>query len=152
MFGIGFEHLLVIFIVVLLVVGPGKLPEVARALGRGYAEFKKTMDGLKNTMDRDDTVRGLKEEFRSAQREVNLKKHFAQNLILDQGAAIKATVYDEPRKAFETPLVEEGSGPLAQLGDRSVPPSPGQGVEAVISSPGIGEIRTEAISETPPKI
>jgi len=72
-------------VVVLLVVGPDKLPDVARALGRGFAEFKRTMDDLKNTMDQDDTVRGLKEEFRSAQREVNLKRHFAKSLIMDQG-------------------------------------------------------------------
>ena len=78
MFGIGFEHLLVIMVVILLVVGPNKLPDVARALGRGYAEFKRTMDELKSTMDQDETVRGLREEFRSAQREVNLKKHLAQ--------------------------------------------------------------------------
>ena len=57
MFGIGFEHLLVILVVALLVVGPNKLPDVARALGRGYAEFKRTMDELKSTMDQDDTVR-----------------------------------------------------------------------------------------------
>lgn len=156
MFGIGFEHLLVILIAVLLVVGPNKLPDVARALGRGYAEFKKTMDELKNTMDQDDTVRGLREEFRSAQREVNLRKHFAQNLIMDRGTAIKATVYDEPKKAFEAPLVEESSGPVAERGDRSVPPSqgslPGQGVKGVISTPEISEIKTEAIPELPQKI
>ncbi len=112
MFGIGFEHLLVIFVVILLVVGPKKLPDVARALGRGYAEFKKTMDGLKKTMDQDDTVRGLREEFRSAQRAVNLKQHLAQNIIRDQGTAIKATVYDEPKKDFdshEAPL-KQGTG------------------------------------------
>ena len=151
MFGIGFEHLLVILVVVLLVVGPNKLPDVARALGRGYAEFKKTMDGLKNTMDQDDTVRGLREEFRSAQRAVNLKKHLAQNLIMDQGTAIKATVYDEPKKAFEAPLVDESSEPVVEHGDRSVPPSlgslPGPGVEGAISSPEISEIKTEAIAE-----
>ncbi len=107
MFGIGFEHLLVILVVALLVVGPNKLPDVARALGRGYAEFKRTMDELKSTMDQDDTVRSLREEFRSAQREVNLRKHLAQNLIMDQGTAIKAEVYDEPKKAFEAARVEE---------------------------------------------
>ncbi len=149
MFGIGFEHLLVIFVVILLVVGPKKLPDVARALGRGYAEFKKTMDGLKNTMDQDDTVRGLREEFRSAQRAVNLKKHFAENLIMDQGTAIKATVYDDPRKAFEATLVDESSEHPAEHEDRSVSPSPGsgqgQGVEGTISSPEIGAIKTEPI-------
>ena len=61
----GFEHLLVIMIVILLVVGPKELPEVARALGRGYAEFKRTLDELKNTMDQDETVRVLREEFHS---------------------------------------------------------------------------------------
>jgi|SRR5208337_2881970 len=156
MFGIGFEHLLVIMIVALLVVGPDKLPSVARALGRGYAEFKRTMDELKNTMDQDDTVRGLRDEFRSARREVNLKRHLAQNLIMDQGTAIKAQVYDEPKKAFETPRVEESSEPVAERGDWSVPLSPGsipgQGVEGVISSPEISEIKTEAIPEPPQKI
>ena len=101
MFGIGFEHLLVIMVVALLVVGPDKLPNVARALGRGYAEFRRTMDELKSTMDQDETVRGLREEFRSAQREVNLKRHLAQSLVMEQGTAIKTAVYDEPREAFE---------------------------------------------------
>ena len=113
MFGIGFEHLLVILVVALLVVGPNKLPDVARALGKGYAEFKRTMDELKNTMDQDETVRGLKEEFRSAQREVNLRKHLAQNALMDEGTAIKTAVYDDPKKAFEAPpeapLAEDGA-------------------------------------------
>ena len=137
MFGIGFEHLLVILIVVLLVVGPNKLPDVARALGRGYAEFKKTMDELKSTMDQDDTVRSLREEFRSAQREVNLKKHFAQNLIMDQGTAIKAEVYDEPKKAFEA----------AQVGERAeAAGEPQQSAESRVaesSAPETGEIKPE---------
>jgi Tat protein translocase TatB subunit len=107
MFGIGFEHLVLILIVVLLLVGPDKLPDVARALGRGYAEFKRTMDELRETMDQDQTVRGLKEEFRSAQREVNLRKHLTQNIIMDEGTAIKTMVYEEPKKAFEASSVEQ---------------------------------------------
>ena len=137
MFGIGFEHLLVILIVALLVVGPNKLPDVARALGRGYAEFKRTMDELKSTMDQDDTVRSLREEFRSAQREVNLRKHLAQNLIMDQGTAIKAEVYDEPKKAFEAAQGEEK--PQAAV-------EPQQSEESKVvetSSPQTGEIKPE---------
>lgn len=102
----GFEHLLVIMIVALLVVGPGKLPDVARALGRGYAEFKRAMDELKNVMFQDDTVRGLREEFRSAQREVNIKKHLMDSIVNDEGTSIRSAVYDEPKKAFETALAE----------------------------------------------
>ncbi|SPJ15296.1 Twin-arginine translocation protein, TatB subunit [Syntrophobacter sp. SbD2] len=138
MFGIGFEHLLVIMVVALLVVGPDKLPGVARALGRGYAEFKRTMDDLKNTMDQDDTVRGLREEFRSAQREVNLRKHLAQNLIMDQGTAIKTQVYDEPKKAFEAATVE-GSPTQAP----AIDPGEAEASAAETSSPKAGEIKQE---------
>jgi TatA/E family protein of Tat protein translocase len=35
-------HLLVILIIVLMLVGPGKLPEVGSALGKGLREFKRT--------------------------------------------------------------------------------------------------------------
>ena len=138
MFGIGFEHLLVIMIVVLLVVGPDKLPDVARALGRGYAEFKRTMDELKNTMDQDDTVRGLREEFRSAQREVNLKRHLARNIIMDQGTAIKTEVYDEPKKAFEAAMADRSATEAASI-------EPGEGETALTetSSPKAGETEPE---------
>lgn len=138
MFGIGFEHLIVIMVVVLLVVGPDKLPGVARALGRGYAEFKRTMDDLKNTMDQDDTVRGLREEFRSAQREVMLKKLSVQNIIMDQGTAIKTQVYDEPKKAFEAAMVE-GSPTQAP----AIDPVEEETAVAETSSPKAGEIKQE---------
>jgi len=138
MFGIGFEHLLVIMVVILLVVGPDKLPGVARALGRGYAEFKRTMDELKNTMDQDETVRGLREEFRSAQREVILKKLSAQNLFMDQGTAIKAQIYDEPKKAFEAAMLE-GSPTQAP----AVDPGEAETAAAETSSPKAGEIKPE---------
>lgn len=109
MFGLGFEHLLVIMVVVLLVVGPNKLPDVARALGRGYAEFRRTMDELRSAMDQDDTVRGLREEFRSAQREVSLKRHLMNSLAADEGTAIKSAVYDEPKQAIESAMAESRS-------------------------------------------
>jgi Tat protein translocase TatB subunit len=41
MFGIGMTELLVIFVIGLLVLGPKRLPELARSLGRGLAEFRR---------------------------------------------------------------------------------------------------------------
>jgi Tat protein translocase TatB subunit len=70
MFGIGFPELLLIMAIALIVVGPSKLPDLARALGRGYAEFKRATNELKETFDQDETVREIKDEFHSAQREI----------------------------------------------------------------------------------
>jgi sec-independent protein translocase protein TatA len=41
MFGIGMSELLVILVIVLIVFGAGKLPEIGSALGRGIKNFKK---------------------------------------------------------------------------------------------------------------
>jgi Tat protein translocase TatB subunit len=70
MFGIGFPELLLILVVALIVVGPSRLPDLARALGRGYAEFRRATDELKETFEQDDTVREIRQEFQSAQHEV----------------------------------------------------------------------------------
>jgi len=46
MFGIGWQELLIIAIVALLIVGPNKLPDLAKSLGKGFREFKKATDDV----------------------------------------------------------------------------------------------------------
>ena len=46
MFGIGMQELLIILVIALIVVGPRKLPDLAKSLGPGFAEFKKTANAL----------------------------------------------------------------------------------------------------------
>jgi sec-independent protein translocase protein TatB len=70
MFDIGFDEFLLIIVVALFVYGPDKLPDLARALGRGYAEFRRATDELKQTFEQDNTVREIKQEFHKAQHEV----------------------------------------------------------------------------------
>jgi len=50
MFGIGMPELLVIAVIALLVVGPKKLPEIAKALGKGLTEFRKVADSATDTI------------------------------------------------------------------------------------------------------
>ena len=50
MFGIGTTELILILVVALLVLGPKKLPEIARSLGRGMAEFRKASNEFTRTL------------------------------------------------------------------------------------------------------
>lgn len=43
--GLGMPELLVIFLIVLLLFGAKKIPDIARGLGGGIKEFKKTLKG-----------------------------------------------------------------------------------------------------------
>jgi sec-independent protein translocase protein TatA len=44
MFGMGMQELLIILVIVLIIFGAGKLPEIGSALGKGIKNFKKTMN------------------------------------------------------------------------------------------------------------
>jgi sec-independent protein translocase protein TatA len=51
MFGLGAPELIVILVVALLIFGPGKLPEIGGALGKGIRDFKKALEHKGNDGD-----------------------------------------------------------------------------------------------------
>ncbi|MDH5542756.1 MAG: Sec-independent protein translocase protein TatB [Nitrospinota bacterium] len=51
MFGLGFTELLVIMVIALIFIGPSKLPEVARSVGRGYRELQRAISGIKDEVE-----------------------------------------------------------------------------------------------------
>ncbi len=46
MFGIGVQELIIIAIIALLIVGPKKLPDLAKTLGKGFRDFKNATEGV----------------------------------------------------------------------------------------------------------
>ncbi len=70
MFGIGLPEMLLIMALALIVVGPDKLPDLARSLAKGLMELKKTAEGLKDQLSEegnplDDIRPDLEEAARS---------------------------------------------------------------------------------------
>jgi sec-independent protein translocase protein TatB len=78
MFGISFPELIVIFVVLLLVVGPDKLPEIAHTIGKIMGEFKKNSDKLRREFynstykpleEAQNSLQSVKRELRTARDE-----------------------------------------------------------------------------------
>ncbi len=86
MFGIGAPEMALIVVLALIFIGPAKLPEVARTVGRTYKEFQKALDGLK-------------EEIAAPAREAKL--HMEKSMEEDEIRKIKADIM-ETKTAVET--------------------------------------------------
>ena len=63
MFGIGMPEMLLIIAIALIVIGPKKLPDLAKSLGRAMREFKKATNEFKETMHIDSELADVKKAF-----------------------------------------------------------------------------------------
>ena len=81
MFGIGLPEMIVILAVALIVVGPDKLPELARSLAKGVNELKKTMNQVKESLTEETKVIG------SVQKDLQQTAgRMTENLLEDLGS------------------------------------------------------------------
>ena len=53
-FNVGFPELIIVLVIALIVLGPKKLPDFGRSLGRGMKEFKDSITGDPKREDEDE--------------------------------------------------------------------------------------------------
>ena len=85
MLSLGWQEMVAIFIVALVLFGPKKLPELGRTIGRAMAEFRRASSELKATFDR---------EMQQIERENESIKHTASTYMNDVYGSYDSTHYD----------------------------------------------------------
>jgi len=114
MFGIGFPELIIIVIIGLLVFGPNKLPDLAKAIAKGLQEFKKATQEMKENLDIDESLKedlkGIKDNLDGSLREI--KAGITDSMDGINKALVEETTTPQdttnPGSTAETPPVAEG--------------------------------------------
>jgi sec-independent protein translocase protein TatB len=115
MFGIGSTELIVILVVALILIGPQKLPELIKNLGKGLSEVKKMSNDVKSTLDAEisaaDEERKQKEDLareaaRKKAEEEAMEKARQAEAEKQQDVEEKQPTADEAEEVAEAPKTE----------------------------------------------
>lgn len=123
MFGIGMPELLLLLAIALIVVGPKKLPELAKALGRGIAEFKKATNELKESLETNTDFADLKQSFDDIQETVvdaTLPSTPSEEATTEEIATANST--SDPKSEEDFELASVNSDDMDE--QETAPPSP----------------------------
>ncbi len=92
MFGIGVPEMLIILTIALVVIGPKKLPDLAKSLGRAMREFKRATNELKSSIE-------LEDDFKSVKNVLNDIDEDIKNKNIDEDIKNKdIDIKDDPKK------------------------------------------------------
>lgn len=121
MFGIGMPEFLLILVVALVVLGPKRLPELARSLGRGLAELKKTTGDLKQNIDFGDDLDKVQKDLREVKSDLAgiVDKTLLEDNLTDYFKAAEHQTEAFPEPAAEAEPVSTVTGPPPAETERS---------------------------------
>jgi sec-independent protein translocase protein TatB len=124
MFGMGMPEMAVIIIVALVVLGPKRLPEVARALGKGLAEFRKVTGEVNRELE---NARNLIEN--------EAREHERQRLAAERAARAKLEAEQAAAAALAAPSAAPapGAAPTVVAGSEPAAPAAGEAAPAPAS-------------------
>jgi len=117
MFDIGFSEILVIAVVALIVIGPERLPKVARTLGHLFGRMQRYVSEVKADIDREmklDEVRKLQEQFREA---AKTAEHTFTDEVVKTEHMIKAIPETNEPTAAPAPTQAPAQSPPADAPD-----------------------------------
>jgi len=109
-------HMIVLFIVVLVVFGPHKLPELARGLGKLMAEFRKASTDFKLAFEEE--MRNVERQAREAERKKEMEAAAASAAVSEtpSGSTAGETRSEQASEAIE-PVVTPVSEAVARGGE-----------------------------------
>ncbi len=111
MFGVGIPELLVIMVIALIVIGPEKLPDIAKTLGKTFYEFKNVIDGVKTSMDEEQN--NIKESLDSPVKTASIDKK-GESLMQDYEDAILNKSKDKKEKKVSKATEETQSEDITE--------------------------------------
>lgn len=131
MFGIGMPEMILILAVALIVIGPKKLPDLAKSLGKAMGEFKKATRDLKDSMQIDTELKEVKTAFddigKDQPREVKDSTDVMEAPPEDEAAtdgepaesddSADTDAMDQLKKAFDRQNVDSEAPPEAEAKD-----------------------------------
>ena len=149
MFDIGFSELIVIAIVALVVIGPERLPKVARTAGHLLGRLQRYVNDVKADISREmqiDEIKKLQAEMqesaRSFERSISSEIQSVEQIV-DQTAQSVEQIVDQTAQSVEQ-VVDQAAQSVEQLADPT-----SQSVEAAVNSVYVSHVADVSVAAEP---